>query len=113
MRKSHGDELLQGYYRSSSEFLVQLGCEPEHLFPFSALENQLSKYSLFNLGMAFILPYWLDQGDGSDGYLVVGDGGDSSAGAALMKGPYCRMSDECFQRIVDVIEESVDFGYVV
>jgi hypothetical protein len=54
---THGNKLPQAHNRSMSEFLAQPGCEPQHLFFFSALENQLSKYSLLNLDMAFFLPY--------------------------------------------------------
>jgi hypothetical protein len=113
-RERHRDEFLQAYYRSVSEFLVDLDCEPEDLFPFSALENQLSKYSLFNLAMAFFLPYWMHQdGRDDDEDFVIKDGDTCSAGVAVMEHAYLGMSDDCFQMIVDVIKESVDRGYLV
>ncbi|XP_023309948.1 uncharacterized protein LOC108904799 [Anoplophora glabripennis] len=47
----HFDELLDTYHTSFSMFLRELGCDPEKLFPYSALVRHWQKYSL----QAFLL----------------------------------------------------------
>lgn len=52
LRDKHYDELLRVYYQSLSALLRRLGSDPEKLFKFNDLQEQLRKFSYYGLIMA-------------------------------------------------------------
>ncbi|XP_069679814.1 uncharacterized protein [Periplaneta americana] len=103
MRNNHRDELLQAYHHSLCKFLSQFDCDPETIFPFCDLEVQLSKYSLYSLGMAFLCLSYNLTDDGEEDF-VIQENEDSTVS---------RTTKECRSMIVDVIKECVDRGYLI
>ncbi|KAJ9588068.1 hypothetical protein L9F63_018563 [Diploptera punctata] len=98
-RSKHRDELLGVYHHNLSEFLIQFGYDSARIFPYSAVESQLKKCALYGLGVSFLcLSYNLDNASEED---VQDDG------------KYVKeITEDCRKRILDVIKESVDFGYL-
>lgn len=63
-RDQHYDQLLGLYHQSLSDFLRQLGSDPEKLFPRKALDEQLRRFGRFGLLMAvMILPVITTKGE--------------------------------------------------
>ncbi|KAJ8963388.1 hypothetical protein NQ318_018865 [Aromia moschata] len=50
------DELMDVYYASFSQFVQQLGSEPDQVFPYADLRKHWKKYSLF--GLLFVPMVW-------------------------------------------------------
>lgn len=59
------DKYLKIYHDSLTEFLIELGSDPEKLFPMSVLKEHWRKYSKFGLVMANVLFIFmlLDEGE--------------------------------------------------
>ena len=99
VRENHGEELLGVYYSSLCEFLSQLGYDSAKIFRYSAVKSQLEKYAQFGIAMSFLCL----------SYNLVNDNEDDIQD----DGRYVReTTDDCRKRILDVIEESVDLGYL-
>ncbi|XP_012261909.2 uncharacterized protein LOC105689461 [Athalia rosae] len=59
LRKNHFDELIKIYYDSLSSYLLELGSDPEKLFPFEALLKQLKIFSTYVAGMGILIMHAL------------------------------------------------------
>lgn len=55
LRVEHYDDLINVYYENLAETLQRLGSDPEKLFKFSDLQDQLKKYARYGLIMAPML----------------------------------------------------------
>lgn len=109
-RDAHRHELLRCYHDSLSETVRRLGSDVEQLFPFSALEPQLKHWAPAVIANTLLnLPHALDEWEGSDDE-VTGD--DSNAIKSAIRSANWRMTPSCKRRIIEVIEESVDRGYI-
>ncbi|KAK4874089.1 hypothetical protein RN001_013449 [Aquatica leii] len=53
IRNKHYNELIQEYYKSFSSFLQDLGSDPVQLFPYDVLQDQLKRFSVIGLYLAF------------------------------------------------------------
>ncbi|KAK4875662.1 hypothetical protein RN001_012084 [Aquatica leii] len=51
LRDHHYSSLMDEYYKSFSDFLKELGGDPEKQFPFKTFQEHLKKYSVFGLYM--------------------------------------------------------------
>lgn len=49
LRARHYDTFMHIYHGSLSDFLRKLGSDPEKLFPYSALQDQLKRFGKFGL----------------------------------------------------------------
>ncbi|KAJ9596944.1 hypothetical protein L9F63_012014 [Diploptera punctata] len=108
-RYEHRDDLLHCYYRSMSQVIREFGSDPE-IFPFSALESQLDKYSAFIIfNSLFAIVQCLNNYEHDEtGYN--GDGAENVLNS--INRSYQKLTKYCFQRICEVIEECVDRGYM-
>ena len=110
-RELYQASLLQSYHRSLCDFLIELGSDPEKIFPFAALENQLKKYARFGLWLTlFNLPHTLDEGDNLEGS-DIHDEAEGQVQTAI-NAVYSRKSQQCQERILDAIKYVVDNGYL-
>ncbi|KAF5292784.1 hypothetical protein FQA39_LY13829 [Lamprigera yunnana] len=57
VRNQYYDNLIEIYYNSFSSFLVQLGSDPNTLFPYSILQSHLKKFSVIGLSTAVRIVY--------------------------------------------------------
>jgi hypothetical protein len=109
-REVHRQELLRCYHDSLGETVRHLGSDVEQLLPFSALEPQLKHCAPLIIANALLnLPHALDEWEGSDDE-VAGD--DSEAIKSAIRAAHWRMTPSCKRRIIEIIEESVDRGYI-
>ncbi|XP_031337195.1 uncharacterized protein LOC116166380, partial [Photinus pyralis] len=59
LRDQHYDNLLKEYHRSLSSFLIELGSDPEVLYPFHILQEHLKTFSVYGLFMAIQILYFM------------------------------------------------------
>ncbi|KAJ9586687.1 hypothetical protein L9F63_019725 [Diploptera punctata] len=114
-RENHQTSLLQSYHRSLSDYLIELGSNPEKIFPYVVLEDQLKKYARFGLWLTlFNLPHTLDEGDSFQGQKQDNDIQEEAEGQThtAINAVYSRKSQECQDRILDCIKYVVDSGYL-
>ncbi|XP_069681747.1 uncharacterized protein [Periplaneta americana] len=109
-RTEHREELLHSYYDSLSATVSELGSDPEQLFPFKALEQQLKAFGNFILDVSLLnIPHALNEDSGSANDVT----GDDMEGVLMaIRLPQQRMTEKCRRRVFDVIEECVDRGYI-
>ncbi|PSN49246.1 hypothetical protein C0J52_08399 [Blattella germanica] len=104
------NNMLLCYYNSLSQTLMDLGSNPEYLFPFSELEIQLKKYSAFFVSVSLLtIIHALDENEIDDEGFV---GEDKESLINSIRAPTQRMTAKCRQRVVEIIEESVQLGYI-
>ncbi|XP_069673129.1 uncharacterized protein [Periplaneta americana] len=107
MRAEHGDALLELYYQSLSQFLQRLGVDPEQVFPFYVIEEQLRKYGFFGMGIGIVnIPHAM-QGSSDD----LQAEGDSTMTEAVNK-ERGEISEQCRQRMWDNLRDACDKGYL-
>lgn len=51
LREQHFNDLLQAYHRSAANLIQAFGSDPEEVFPYSALLNELKQFGCFGVGM--------------------------------------------------------------
>lgn len=95
------DKYLELYHRSLSEFLVELGSDPETVFPLSVLKEHWRKYSKFGLVMANVLFKFMLLSEGES--------------FTIAKNDFCKVfvtpiknEKLCNERAVDVIMHFID-----
>ncbi|KAJ9599336.1 hypothetical protein L9F63_010182 [Diploptera punctata] len=120
--RGHRDALLRSYHDSLGELMRALGSDPDELFPFEKLEEELDKYSIYGLCNAFMnIPQALDEQEAGvdemelleklNGIDINLEGIVQIIFSELEK-PFHRQTEICKQRIVDAIEDAVDRGYL-
>ncbi|KAJ4445910.1 hypothetical protein ANN_12596 [Periplaneta americana] len=111
-RDAHRQDLLRCYHESVSDTVREFGCDAEKVFPFCAVEQQLKKSAAHFIGNVLgNLPHALQEGEGTDNDLVYdGDGSDETL--KPLKLPYHRKTPECRRRILEVIQDVVEYGYM-
>ncbi|XP_069672985.1 uncharacterized protein [Periplaneta americana] len=108
MRAKYGDALLQLYHQSLSQFLQRLGVDPEQVFPFHAVEEQLKKYGRYGMGVGLLnIPHAMQES--LEGELKLE--GDMTMADAVSK-ERGQMSARCRQRILDNFRDVCDRGYL-
>ncbi|XP_069673457.1 uncharacterized protein [Periplaneta americana] len=106
MRAEHGDTLLQLYHSTLCQFLTHLGVDPEQVFPFCKVEEQLKKFGRFGVGVSlFNLPHALYKGSQQKSL-------EFDEIITVMEKEQNNLSPECRQRILDNLRDCVDRGYV-
>ncbi|KAJ4445906.1 hypothetical protein ANN_12592 [Periplaneta americana] len=111
-RDAHREDLLRCYHDSVSDTVREFGCDPEKVFPFCAVEQQLKKSAAHFVGNVLTnLPHALQEGEGTDNDLSFdGDGSDELLKPFLLA--YHLKTPECRRRILEVIEDVVEYGYM-
>lgn len=102
--------LLTVYHDSLREFVRELGSNADELFPLSALEEDMQKYSAFGMAMALIcIPGTLDEANGAvnedgskDASDVIRDVGES----------FENMSERCERKVAEVLKQALKYGYM-
>ncbi|PSN49245.1 hypothetical protein C0J52_08397 [Blattella germanica] len=109
-RDKQRDKMLLCYYQGLSQTLLKLGSNPELLFPFSQLEIQLKKYSAYFVTSSLLtLIHSLAEYEGGE----QGFDGDSVKGyLKSVRKAQQNMTLKCRQRVIEIIEEFVDLGYL-
>jgi thiamine kinase-like enzyme len=51
LREQHYEDLLKAYHRSLTDLIREFGSNPEFLFPYSALQNEMKEFARFGVGM--------------------------------------------------------------
>ncbi|KAJ4443275.1 hypothetical protein ANN_04943 [Periplaneta americana] len=109
-RDAHREGLLRCYHSSVCNTLNQFGCMPEGFFPFEVLEVLLKKCAAYSVGVTMLtLSHALNECEGSEEDIKIE--GDESLVSILMT-IFTRKSEECRRRILEVIQEAVDRGYM-
>jgi thiamine kinase-like enzyme len=103
-------ELLRVYHDALREFLMEMGSKADELFPFSALEEEMQKYSAFGMAMALIcIPGTMNEETGS-----VND--DDSKDARDIIRDVCasfeNLGEKCERKIVEVLKQALKCGYM-
>lgn len=63
-RKKHYDQMIREYYETLSRFLEKCGYDPDILFPYEALMQQLVKFGKYGAGMALYVLHLFSTEDG-------------------------------------------------
>lgn len=66
LRHDHYDQLLHDYYDSLCESLEQLGCDPQELFPYTALLEQFKQFGGFSSLMVLYTLHLFNQSENSE-----------------------------------------------
>ena len=103
-------EILRIYHDALREFVMELGSNADELFPFSALEEEMQKYSAFGMAMALIcIPGTMTEANGS-----VGD--DDTKDASDIIRDVCasfeNLGEMCERKAVQVLEQALKCGYM-
>ncbi|KAB0799214.1 hypothetical protein PPYR_07094 [Photinus pyralis] len=108
LRDQHYDSLIKEYYDSLSSFLIELGSDPEVLFPFNILQEHLKIFSVYGLFMAIQSLYFMVSGE--DEIPDVHNFTSEEEGMVQMK--YVPKNiDRYTSRIRDVVVDFEKFGY--
>lgn len=107
-RDKYYDEIIREYYNTLSSFLIELGSNPEELFPYHVLKEHLQTFSVFGLFMAVQIIYLIL----SDNEEIPDLHNFSSENDALQKMSYTlRNIDKYNSRIRGVVTDFVKLGY--
>jgi len=103
-------DLLRVYHDALREFVMELGSNADELFPFSALEEEMQKYSAFGMAMALIcIPGTMSEANGS----VSGD--DSTDASDIIRdvcASFENLSEKCERKVVEVMKQTLKCGYM-
>ncbi|XP_065095115.1 uncharacterized protein LOC135717002 [Ochlerotatus camptorhynchus] len=103
-REKHFDEMLEVYHTSLTELLERLGSDPNELFPFSALQEQLKTFANFAIIMAaFDVPILC-----TDPAEMPNLNGDLAEGFAASPEAQMRYA----HRMGGIIRDAVKYGYL-
>lgn len=91
----------------NKHFHSSLNCDPDELFPYEALEQQLKKFGLFAVPMAaMLLPMIKTTQDENIGMDEIAESDEIKLGSNPLE------NIECMERMRGVIEDLVRFGYI-
>lgn len=100
------DKYLQIYHNSLSDFLKQLGSDPEKVFPFEVLQRHWKKYRKFGLTMSlFIFRFTLCEED--EAVTLTGENYADGFGKDVSS------QKEQDRRVTDVVKHFVETGGVL
>lgn len=103
-------DLLRVYHDGLREFALELGSNADELFPFSALEEEMQKYSAFGMAMALIcIPGTMSEANCSFNDDDSGDASDIIRGVCAS---FENMSEKCERKIFEVMEQALKCGYM-
>lgn len=51
LRENHYDDLLKAYHKSAAELIRSFGLDPEEIFPYSGLMEEMNKFGQFGVGV--------------------------------------------------------------
>ena len=110
LRDAHYHDLIQIYYDSLAGTLKALGSDPEKCLSFNDFQGQLKKFGKFGLLSAImILPaLTMDAKDLPD----IDEIAERKENNTFAEGDY-KMNGQsrCAQRLVDVVRDSIKYGY--
>ncbi|KAJ4445907.1 hypothetical protein ANN_12593 [Periplaneta americana] len=111
-RDAHRQDLLRCYHESVSDTVKDFGCDAEKVFPFCTVEQQLKTSAAHFVGNVLCnLPHALQEGEGTDKDLFYdGDGSDETL--KPLKLPFHRKTPECHRRILELVQDVVEYGYM-
>ncbi|KAJ4427555.1 hypothetical protein ANN_25203 [Periplaneta americana] len=103
-------QLLRVYHDSLCEFVLDLDSNPE-VFSFSALEEEMKKYSAFGMAMALVaVPGTLNEDSGPmDSFSADTDGNYI---VRAISSSFENMSDKCEKKIIELLSEALTHGYL-
>jgi hypothetical protein len=103
-------DLLRVYHEALSEFVRELGSNAVELFPFSALEEEMQKYSAFGMAMAlFSIP-----GTMSDANSCISDDHNEDASDIIhdVCASFENLSEKCERKVVEILKRALKCGYM-
>lgn len=105
-RKNHYQSLMQHYHQALSDAIRRLGSDPDQLFPFDSFQSQLKKFGkyAFVQGLQMMQVVLTDPKD-------IPKMDDLEEGSAELKGFIDSSNVEYRQRINDLVEDLMDYGY--
>lgn len=106
LREQYHAQLIREYYRSLSEFLRQLGSDPEILLPFEVLLKHLQEYAPFGLytALLFVATNMKEVDDVPDYLGTINEDVVIEMMSTVPKGGY-------LQRMRDIVSDFVTYGY--
>ncbi|XP_069694810.1 uncharacterized protein [Periplaneta americana] len=111
-RDAHRQDLLRCYHDSVSDTVREFGCDPDKLFPFWAVEQQLKNSGAHFVGsVLFNLPHALNECEGSDNDMAF-DYVQTDKIPKSLQLPYLTKTPACRKRILEAIQDVVDYGYL-
>jgi thiamine kinase-like enzyme len=103
-------ELLRVYHDALKEFLMELGSNADELFPFSALEEEMQKYSAFGMAMALIcIPGTMSE---ATGFVDDDDSKDASDIIRDVCASFGNLGETCERKIVEVLKQALKSDYM-
>ncbi|PSN49227.1 hypothetical protein C0J52_08402 [Blattella germanica] len=110
MRVKHQTDLLHCYYNSLRQSLSELQADIEEFLPFDELKSQLRKFSVFNINTSiFNLTHGLPvQKNDIQGLSKEEIRAFENSRSGLQR----ELSADCRRRIIEIIEDSFDLGYL-
>lgn len=87
--------------------LCRLGSNPEEIFPYSALEDQLRKFGKYGLVSASILVPLFTSGDGAEQFTENLQNSEDDNDNAAPELPVA-----CKQRLRDIVADMYNLGYI-
>ncbi|KAJ4445909.1 hypothetical protein ANN_12595 [Periplaneta americana] len=104
--------MLRCYHESVSDTVKKFGCNAEKVFPFCAVEQQLKNSAAHFIGNVLgTLPLLLQEAEGTHNDVVYDDDGSDETLKPL-KHIFHRKTPECRRRILEVIQDVVEYGYM-
>ncbi|KAK4884188.1 hypothetical protein RN001_000459 [Aquatica leii] len=108
LRDKHYHHLINEYYASLSQFLIQLGSDPKKMIPFNSLQESLKKFSLFGVFVGI----WLSLGKvyKIDEHPEIFTTADQNEMADQFK-KHPQNSDVYFNVVRDILLDYISYGY--
>lgn len=112
LRDLHYKELLESYYREFSSLLRLLGDDPDVLFPYTALEEQLKKIGKYGLGISmFTIPVLTSESHTNLDELADNLVNNPNSGQSQV--PVCDKSDKKYrERMMGLVTDAFEYGYI-
>ncbi|KAL7015018.1 hypothetical protein ACKWTF_016247 [Chironomus riparius] len=111
LRVQYYNDLMKTYHTNLCEIIRDFGSNPEFLFPYSALENEMKQFGRFGVGMGIeSIPFSLmDDSDTADLDKIQGENAVPITDIWILK----RLENENDQRrLADVFKHAVDCGFL-
>jgi len=103
-------DLLRVYHDALREFVMELGSNADELFPFSALEEEMGKYSAFGMAMTLIsIPGTMSEASGP---VYDDDSKDASDIIRDVCASFENLSEMCERKVVEVLKQGLKCGYI-